>query len=220
MRIIVVGCGRVGSVLARSLSKAGHAVSVIEIDQAACEKATRQKGFSVIHGDGRNQKILEQAGVKDADVVAAVTGSDEHNLTICQLAKKNFRVQRTVGRLNEPDNERLFAQEGVDVPVDTSRIIAKIIEGEVSFSDLINLMSFKRGKLAIVRLDLPQDSPVISKRVREIQFPADSVLVSIVRREEVIVPKGETQLNPGDDIIAITAVGNEAALLNLLVGRS
>jgi len=151
--------------------------------------------------------------------VAAVTGDDEDNLIICQLAKEKFGVQRTVGRINNPDNEHTFAELGVDVPVDATKIIAKVIEEEVSFSDFVNLMSFKRGKLAIVRLDLPEDSPAINKEVKDIHLPPDSVLVSIVRGEEVIVPKGGTVLKPGDDVIALTLIGNEPQLLNLLAGK-
>ena len=128
-------------------------------------------------------------------MLAAVTGDDEDNLIICQLAKERFNIQRTVGRVNNPDNEHTFSELGIDVPVDSTKIIAKIIEEEVSFSDFVNLMSFKRGKLAIVRVDLPKDSPVINKEVKDIQLPADSVLVSIVRGEEVIVPKGNTVLD-------------------------
>ncbi len=138
---------------------------------------------------------------------------------ICQLAKEIFKVNRTVGRVNNPENEHTFSELGVDVPIDSTKIISKIIEEEVSFSDFVNLMSFKRGKLAIVRVDLPDDSPVINKQIQDIQLPPDSVLVSIVRGEEVIVPKGDTVLKPGDDIIAITLIGNEPQLLNLLVGK-
>ena len=105
------------------------------------------------------------------------------------------------------------------MPVDSTKLIAKVIEEEVSFSDFVNLMSFKRGKLTIVRVDLPADSPVINKEVKDVELPADSVLVSILRGEEVIVPKGNTVLKPGDDIIAITSIGNEPQLLNLLVGK-
>jgi trk system potassium uptake protein TrkA len=121
--------------------------------------------------------------------------------------------------VNNPDNEKIFSALGIDVPVDSTRIIAKIVEEEVSFSDFVNLMSFKRGKLAIVRVDLPDDSPVIDKAIRDLQLPPDSVLVSVVRGDEVIVPKGTTMLKPGDDVIAITAIGNESQLLNLLVGK-
>ncbi|MCM8780486.1 MAG: TrkA family potassium uptake protein, partial [Candidatus Omnitrophica bacterium] len=173
----------------------------------------------VIQGDGCDPRILEEAGVDRADVVAAVTGEDEDNLIICQLAKEKFGVQRTVGRINNPDNEHTFSELGVDVPIDSTQIIAKIIEEEVSFSDFVNLMSFKRGKLAIVRVDLPLDSPAINKKVQEITLPADSVLVSIVRGDEVIVPKGNTVLQVGDDVIALTLIGNEPQLLELLVGK-
>jgi len=105
------------------------------------------------------------------------------------------------------------------VPVDSTKIIAKIIEDEVSFADFVNLMSFKRGKLAIVRVDLPSDSPVINKGLKEIAMPKDAVLVSILRGEEVILPKGDTVLKAGDDVIALTVIGNEPQLLNLLVGK-
>ncbi|MBU1869010.1 MAG: TrkA family potassium uptake protein, partial [Candidatus Omnitrophica bacterium] len=154
-----------------------------------------------------------------ADVLASVTGEDEDNLIICQLAKEKFNIRRTVGRVNNPVNEHAFSQLGIDVPIDSTKIIAKIIEEEVSFSDFVNLMSFKRGKLSIVRVDLPEDAPVINKEVKDIVLPTDSVLVSILRGEEVIVPKGNTVFKPGDDVIAITLVGNEPQLLNLLAGK-
>jgi trk system potassium uptake protein TrkA len=107
----------------------------------------------------------------------------------------------------------------VDVPVDSTAIIAKIIEEEVSFADFVNLMTFKRGKLAIVRVDLTEDSPVINKQVMDIQLPPDSVLVSIIRGEEVIIPKGSTVLQARDDIIALTTIENEKTLLETLVGK-
>ncbi|MGE5197055.1 MAG: potassium channel family protein [Deltaproteobacteria bacterium] len=219
MYILIVGAGKVGYFLARRLCLNNHTVSIIDRDKAICEDIAKELEILVINGDGCDPLILEEAGVSRADVVAAVTGDDEDNLIICQLAKEKFNIQRTVGRVNNPDNEHAFAQLGIDVPIDSTKIIAKIIEEEVSFSDFVNLMSFKRGKLAIVRVDLPEDSPVINKKVHEIILPADSVLVSIVRGEEVIVPKGNTVLKPGDDIIALTLIGNEPQLLNLLVGR-
>jgi len=219
MRIVVVGAGKVGYFLAKRLHQSKHIVSIVDKDRVICEVLAKELNILVINGDGCESRILEEAGVANADVLAAVTGEDEDNLIICQLAKEKFSVQRTVGRVNNPDNERAFAELGIDVPIDSTKIIAKIIEEEVSFSDFVNLMSFKRGKLAIVRVDLPADSPVINKRIREIKLPEDSVLVSILRQEEVIVPKGNTVLKPGDDIIALTMVGNEPQLLDLLAGK-
>lgn len=219
MYIVIVGAGKVGYFLAKRLCAGKHTVVIVDRDKAWCEHIAKELEVLVIHGDGCDPKILEEAGLERADVLAAVTGDDEDNLIICQLAKEKFHIQRTVGRVNNPDNEHTFAELGIDVPVDSTKIIAKIIEEEVSFSDFVNLMSFKRGKLAIVRVDLPDDSPVINKPVQEVSLPENSVLVSILRGEEVIIPKGNTVLKPGDDIIALTLVGNEPQLLNLLVGK-
>ncbi len=219
MYIVIVGAGKVGYFLAKRMIAAKHTVAIVDKDKAICEEIAKQLEGLVIHGDGCDPRILEEAGLGRAEVVAAVTGDDEDNLIICQLAKEKFRIQRTVARVNNPDNEHTFSELGIDVPIDSTKIIAKIIEEEVSFSDFVNLMSFKRGKLSIVRVDLPPDSPVINKRVQDIQLPPDSVLVSIVRGEEVIVPKGNTAFQAQDDIIALTLVGNEPQLLNLLVGK-
>jgi trk system potassium uptake protein TrkA len=219
MYIIIVGAGKVGFFLAKRLIQSKNTVSIVERDKTTYENIAKELEVLVISGDGCEPRILEEAGIERANVVAAVTGDDEDNLIICQLAKERFNVKRTVGRVNNPDNEHTFAELGVDVPVDSTKIIAKIVEEEVSFSDFVNLMSFKRGKLAIVRVDLPQDSPVIHKEVKDVRLPPDSVLVSIVRGEEVIVPKGNTVLMPGDDVIALTLIGNEPQLLNLLAGR-
>jgi len=219
MYILIVGAGKVGYFLAKRLCQSKHTVSVIDKDRQICEEIAKELELLVINGDGCDPKILEEAGIQRADVVAAVTGDDEDNLVVCQLAKEKFNIQRTVGRVNNPDNEHTFSELGIDVPVDSTKIIAKIIEEEVSFSDFVNLMSFKRGKLAIVRVDLPSDAPVINKQIKDINLPKDAVLVSIVRGEEVILPKGDTVLKAGDDVIALTLIGNEPQLLNLLAGK-
>ena len=219
MYVLIVGAGKVGYFLAERLFRDNHSVALVEKDKAVCEEVTRQLDILVINGDGCSPAVLKEAGIERADVVAAVTGDDEDNLIICQLAKERFSVGRTVGRVNDPKNEYIFSELGADIPIDATTIIAKIIEEEVSFADFVNLLSFKRGKLAIVRVDLPDEAPVINKMVKDIQLPPDSVLVSIVRGEEVIVPHGETMLESGDDIVALTMVGNESKLLELLVGK-
>ncbi|MBU1905502.1 MAG: NAD-binding protein [Candidatus Omnitrophica bacterium] len=220
MYIVIVGAGKVGYFLAKRLIASEHVVSIVDRDKAICEEIAKAlEQALVINGDACDPLILAEAGIERADVLAAVTGDDEDNLIICQLAKKRFNVGRTVGRMNNPDNERTFNELGVDVPIDSTKIIAKIIEEETSFSDIVNLMSFKRGKLSIVRVDLPEDSPAINKEVKDIKLPPDSVLVSILRGEEVIVPRGDTIFKPGDDVIALTLTGNEQLLLNALVGK-
>jgi trk system potassium uptake protein TrkA len=219
MYVLIVGAGKIGYFLAKRLCQGKHTVSIVDKDRVVCDEIAKELEALVVNGDGCDPKILEEAGIERADVLAAVTGDDEDNLIVCQLAKEKFNLQRTVGRVNNPDNEHTFNELGIDVPVDSTKIIAKVIEEEVSFSDFVNLMSFKRGKLAIVRVDLPSDSPVINKEVKDITLPQDAVLVSIVRGEEVILPKGNTVLKTGDDVIALTLVGNEPQLLNLLAGK-
>lgn len=219
MFILIAGAGKVGYFLAMRLAYGKHTVSIVEKERSICEDAAKKLDAMVVCGDGCDPDVLEDAGAERADVVAALTGSDQENLIICQLAKERFNVKRTLAKVNDSANEHTFVELGVDVPVDSTRIIAKIIEEETSFSDFVNLMSFKRGKLAIVRVDLPKDSPVIDKEVKDIQLPANSVLVSILRKDEVVVPKGDTVLKEGDDIIALTMTGNEPDLLKVLVGK-
>jgi trk system potassium uptake protein TrkA len=219
MYIIIVGAGKVGYFLAKRLCQNKHGVSIVEKDKTTCDEIAKELDLMVIRGDGCDPQILEQAGAARADVVAAVTGDDEDNLIICQLAKELFHVKRTVGRVNNPQNEQTFSELGVDVPMNSTEIIAKIIEEEVSFSDFVSLLSFKRGKLAIVRVDLPENSPVIDKQVKDIQWPENSVLLSVVRQDDVVIPRGDTVLRAGDDVIALTMVGNESQLSNLLAGK-
>lgn len=219
MYIMIIGGGKVGYFLAKHLAQDKHTVVLIEKDRELCNKLAAELDVVVVYGDGCELLILEEAKIDRADVVAAVTGADEDNLVICQIAKEKFKVRRTVARVNDPDNEYTFSELGVDIPIDDTSIIAKIIEEEVSFTDFVNLMSFKRGKLAIVRVDIPEESPVINKELQKIVLPDDSVLVSIIRGGDVIVPKGNTVLQAQDDIIALTKIENEQQLLNVLLGK-
>lgn len=219
MHIIIVGGSRIGYFLAKRLHGDNHTVVVIEKDKKICEEIAKELNILVVNGDGCDSYYLEEAGITRANVIAAVTGDDEDNIVICQLAKEKFHIGRTVARVNDPENTHIFSELGIDVPVDSTEIIAKIIEEEVSFSDFVNLLSFNRGKIAIIRIDLPEDSPVINKKIQEIALPQDSVFVSIIRGENVIVPKGDTILCAGDDLIALTLVENKQQLLKFLLGK-
>ncbi|MFH0877034.1 MAG: NAD-binding protein [Candidatus Omnitrophota bacterium] len=219
MYIIIAGAGKVGHFLAMRLLEDKHTVVLIEKDKGVCYELAEGLDAIIINGDACDPRYLQEARIERADVLAAVTGEDEDNLVICQLAKEKFKVRRTVARVNDPKNEHTFNELGVDVPIDATKIIAKIVEEEASFNDFVNLMSFKRGKLAIVRVDLTPDAPVIHKNLAEITLPPNSVLVSIIRKDEVIIPKGNTTLEPGDDIIALTMIENEQQLLHALLGE-
>ena len=219
MHIVIVGGGRIGKFLAQRLVAGQHTVVLIEKDEETAQKlAMDLKGITVILGNGCETSILEQATIDRAEVVAAVTGLDEDNFIVCQIAKELFKTKRTIARVNDPDNERAFNDLGIDVPIGATVILGKIIEEEASFADVVELFSFKRGKLSLIRVDLPETSPVINKRLQELQLPPSSVLVSIMRADEIVIPKGDTVLRPMDDVIALTLVEHKQRLLNYLIG--
>ena len=218
MNIIIVGGGNVGYHLAQRLSNNNYIV-LIEKEIDVGKKLAGSRNILVIQGDGCNPNVLKQAGVSKTDVVAAVTGNDVDNLVICQIAKDVFKVKRTVAKVNEPKNEKIFYQLGVDVAIDSASIIAKVIEDEVSWEDIITLFTFKKGNLSVVRVDLPENSPAINIPLNEIDVPGDSVIVGVIRDGDIIIPKGNFILKVKDEVIAITKVENESNLFRALVGE-
>lgn len=219
MHFVVIGGGRIGMFLAKRLLHEKHSVVVIEEDPERANEIVRDTQAIVLCGDGCEPAILEQAGIERAEVIAAVTGKDEDNFVVCQIAKEQFKVRRTIARVNDPENERAFNELGIDVSIGATVILGKIIEEEASFSDFVELLSFKRGKLALIRVDLPEESPIINKQLQELELPPSSVLVCIIRADEIVVPKGDTVLKPLDDVIALTLIENKQQLLNYLIGN-
>jgi len=218
MNIIIVGGGNVGYHLAERLSNNNYIV-LIEKEIDVGKKLAGSRNILVIQGDGCNPNVLKQAGVSKTDVVAAVTGNDVDNLVICQIAKDVFKVKRTVAKVNEPKNEKIFYQLGVDVAIDSASIIAKVIEDEVSWEDIITLFTFKKGNLSVVRVDLPENSPAINIPLNEIDISGDSVIVGVIRDGDIIIPKSNFVLRVKDEVIAITKVENESNLFRALVGE-
>jgi trk system potassium uptake protein TrkA len=194
---------------------------LIEKNRNVIEAIAGNKNILIINGDGCQTDILVQAGIKEVDVIAAVTGRDQDNLVICQIAKDIFKVKRTVARVNNPKNEKIFFQLGVDIAIDSTAVIAKIIEEEVSLEDIINLCAFKKGQLSLLRIDLPEDAPIVNKKFKDLIFPADTVIVAVLRKNHFIIPEREKDFifNQGDEIIALTRVEEEADVLNFLIGK-
>lgn len=220
MFIVIMGGGQVGYYLCRELIADGHTVTLIDKDKSVCDRIARElEKLIVICGDACDNNCLEDARIKRADVFAAVTGIDEDNLIACQLAKEVFQIKRTIARVNDPRNKNVFSKFKVDTSINSTSILIKIIEEETSLDDYMPLFTFKQGKISIVRVDLPNESPVVGKMVQEIILPKDCVLVSILRREELIIPKGNTRLEVGDDVIALTTIENERDLFHALIGN-
>lgn len=205
-----------GSFLTLALTRKGHQVVVIEKSQELCERLAAQTSATIIHGDGCDLRYQEEAGVDRTQVFAAVTGDDDDNLVACQLAKTYFHVPRTVARVNNPKNERIFNKLGVEA-ISSTTVIAQLIEESSTVGDIITLHTMKKGKLAVVELDLPEDRcSSCNVPLKDLGLPQGCVLVSIIRGEEVIIPQGSSILEPGDTVIAVTELDKEGTLKHIL----
>jgi len=220
MYIVIAGGGRLGFLLAQKLKSDNHKICVIDESLSVCEHLAEEfQELLVIHGDASDPEILSEAKTEKADVIVGATPSDEANIIICNLAKELFNVKRTVARVNNPKHLLLYKYMGVDVPVDSTSIIARIVEEEASFSDVMSLLSIKKGRLSIVRVDIPKTSPVINKKLKDLKLPPNSVLISVIRGTEIIIPSGLTEILVDDEIIAATLIDSEKELINSLIGK-
>lgn len=208
----------VGSFLAKDLSDRGHSVVLIEKEADRCEWLATRTPALVIQGDGCDYRAQEEAKVDRADVFAAVTGEDDDNLVACQLAKTSFEVPRTVARVNNPKNERIFNLMGVDA-ISSTTVIGHLIEEETTLGDIITVHLLRKGKFAIVELDIPEKgSASCDVPLKDMELPRDSMIISIIRGDDVIIPRGTDTLKPGDSVIAVTSVEKEEKLKKILTG--
>lgn len=219
MNVVIVGGGKVGYYLAKTLVNEGHTVCVIERYEDICAEFAREFGVMAINGDGTDLKHLEEANLDETSVIAAVTGKDEENLVICQLAKRHFGVGRAIARVNNPKNVGIFEKLGVDVAVSSTSIIANLIENEVTVGDIKTLLTFQRGDMAIVSSEIPFQSPAVNVAVKNLGLPEDSVLVSIIREGNVIIPRGNTIIRSLDSVVALTTSETRQELSRVLIGR-
>lgn len=219
MYIVIVGAGNVGTFLAQKLSANKHDILLIEKDTAKSKHIAETHNITVMCGDGTDLQTLKDARVDRAHTFVSLTSADEVNIVACQIAKDEFGVERTVAKVNNPKNFKIFGQLGIDVPIDSTTILSRIIEEEASYTDVMNLLSIKRGQLSIVRVILPEESPVLNIPVKDLNLPENSVLVSVMRDSDVIIPKGDTKLIYGDELIAVTPIQQESLLMGYFLGR-
>ncbi len=212
MYIIVGGGGDVGYYLTQNLLSQGHEVLMLEKNGARAQSLTEELGQAILRGDACEARTMEEAGVRRADVVIAVTGEDEDNLVICQMAKKRFNVGRTIARLNNPKHEVLFQKLGIDVTVSPTKAILSLIEAELPGPHFVLLMTLKKAGLDIVEMKIPDLSPVVGKQLNQINLPRKSTLALIIRGEEQVFPTGDTVLQANDDVFALVNHEGEAEL--------
>jgi trk system potassium uptake protein TrkA len=219
MRVLIVGGSKAVYFLCRTFMAKGHQVTVINRDPCECVQMARHLKITVVMGDGSDPAILEEAGAHGADVLLAVTPNDPDNLAICQLASEIFDVPRAVAMVHDPNNERVFQKLGV-AAFSTTRTIASMIEQRTALDEITNLIPVGEGKVNITEIRLQPDSPVVGKTLREMSLPADSLIAVVMRGGEAIVPRGDTELRAGDQIVLITLPGNHGPVLKSITGET
>lgn len=205
MFVVIVGGGKVGSYLASLLLESGHTIKVIDNREGVIEKLKEEIPHEVIvRGDGSDPNLLESIGIREANVMAAVTGEDDANLVITTLARFEFAVPRVIARVNNPKNAWMFTAEmGVDVALNQADIFARLIAEEMSLGDMMILLKLRKGEFSIVEEKVHPDSLAAGKAIRDIDLPAECNLVAVIRKGQLIIPHGETILNPADEILAV-----------------
>jgi trk system potassium uptake protein len=219
MYIIVGGGGQVGYYLARELIGQEHEVLVVEKDGRRAEFITNELGNVVHRGDACEASTLAEIGTARADVVCAVTGDDEDNLVICQMAKKAFHVNRTIARINNPANEEIFRKLGIDVTVSTTEVILSVLEQEIPAEAVVPLLRLRHADVEVVEAIITPGAPVVGRPLRELNLPQESTIALIIRKGTLVFPDGSTTLESGDEVLAFTRSIHEAELRELFFAR-
>ena len=215
MRIILIGASQLGYFLTKHLLEAGHDVRLIDEDKARCTMLANTFDIPVFCGDGTLVETLAQAGAGKSDVLIAVTDRDEDNLIACELGKKQFGIGRTVSQSNNHKNIRLMKRLGVDVVLDTTRLITEMIEHEIDGAEVKFIADISSGNAFIGEYHIPETWSRSGTRVMDLSIPQDCVLIYVMRGGMFLIPRGNTLLMAGDDVVALT-VGGEAKTLRKL----
>lgn len=219
MYILVGGGGKVGFHLAQELLQGNHEVLVVEREQARASAVADDLGENVLYGDCCEVSTLDAAGVSRADLVCAVTGDDEDNLVMCEIARQRG-VPRTIARINNPKNELLFKKRGIETTISATQAVLAQIESELPTSEMIPLLQLHSG-LELLEVKLPGTSPVVGRRVRDILLPSESIVSLVVDPGGVPrIPSGETRLNAGDALVVVTPRENHELLREALIGST
>ena len=215
MYVIVVGGGKVGYYLTKQLLTEGHEVLLLEKDRRRQAVLAEQMGEVVVQGDGCEVRIMSEAGFGRADVIVAVTGDDEDNLVICQMAKRKFQAPRTVARVNDPDNVILFQKLGIDTTVSSTQIIFNLLDQQIETGEIIPLAALKNGNIEIVAITVSERSPVLGRNVKDLPLPGNALIISVVRDQHALLPQGDVRFENEDTVIAMVVADEEPQLRHI-----
>jgi trk system potassium uptake protein TrkA len=209
MYVIIVGAGKVGLNLARELIDKEHEVTLLEADRRRYLVVESELGHVVQYGDATELWVLERAGVQRTDLVIAVTGDDEDNMLVCQVAKEKYECERVIARVNNPRNLQHFKLLGIQPVVSATDLILRLIEHEVPRYGLVHLLALEEERLEIIELEVQAGAPAAGRRVVEVDLPEGSLVISVLRDGRGFVPTPETVIESGDQVLLVLDAGLE-----------
>jgi trk system potassium uptake protein TrkA len=209
MYVVIAGAGKVGWNLARELMAKGHEVTVIESKRARYLTVEQELEHAIQYGDATELWVLERAGINRADLTIAVTGDDEDNLLICQIAKEKYLCARIIARVNNPRNRQYFELLGIQPAVSATDLILRLIEHEVPSYGLVHLLDLRDEQLEIIEVEVGQGAPAAGHKVADVELPDGSLIISVLRNGRGFVPNSETVIDAGDEVLLVLDPGLE-----------
>ncbi len=218
MKLILVGGDKATYYLAQTFAAKGHRVVLVNKDRDYCEELSEKLKALVVCGDGSQPSVLEDAGSRSADALLALTPDDPANLLICQLAREVFSVPRTFSIINNPTNEKIFKELGVEQVFNKTTLLSELVEQKVTSENIDTILSLAGGRVNVTQVVLTDDSPATNQKLEELALPPDSVIGTVIRDEGIIVPRGDTKLQADDELLVFTLNTNQGEVLEALVG--
>ncbi len=216
MRVAVAGAGNVGTFIANALVDNGHEILLIESSPRVADKLPVVAGIDLRVGDACEVSTLKEAGLERCDVVVAATGDDEDNLVVSLLAKQEFAVPRVIARVNHPKNQWMFNETwGVDIAVSTPHLITSLVDEAVSVGRFVRLFQLG-GKADLVEVTLADNSAIVGKAIGDLEVPRDATFVAVIRKEHVVMPRGDTVFQAGDEVLALVTPESEDRVRTML----
>jgi trk system potassium uptake protein TrkA len=218
MYVLIVGGGRIGYYLAKTLLQSQHRVGLVERDAERCRTVAEDLGITVLQGDGTDIATLRDAGAEQAQYVVALTGRDQENLVICQLAKHYFRAPRTIARINNPKNQAIFKLLGVDATVSSTALAAQMIENALPLDGMRIFSVFQEGEVELTEVELRDGHPAVGLTVMQLKLPEECVLIALIHAGRMTFPRGRTVLETGDKVFALVRRRSLEAFKQVLLG--
>jgi trk system potassium uptake protein TrkA len=218
MYILIIGGGEIGYYLTKTLLEAGHRVGVVEGDGDRCRSIAEKLGITVFNGDGTDINVLREAGAEEAHYVVAVTGRDEANMVICQLAKRHFKAPLTIALVKNPKNQAIFKSLGVDATVSSTTLAAQMIQNALPLNGMRIFSIFQQEDVEITEVELKDDSPIAGLAVAQLALPKECVLIAVVRDGRIDFPRGQTVLQAGDRVFALVRRQELEPLKQIILG--